>query len=66
MIFAKISAKAIFQKYDASPSVVVGTFFVINDIGALYLLADIAILMINRDERKVLFKLINRIYSYFK
>ena len=33
VIFAKISAKAIFQKYDASPSVVVGTFFVINDIG---------------------------------
>ena len=65
VIFAKISAKAIFRKFNASPSVVVGIFFILTDIGELYILADIVILIINRDERKVLFKLIKRIYSYF-
>ena len=65
LIFAKISAKAIFRKFNASPSVVVGIFFILTDIGELYILADIVILIINRDERKVLFKLIKRIYSYF-
>ena len=67
VIFADIIFKeVIIQKNDVSPSVVVGTLFVIYDIGALYLLADIAILMINRDERMVFFKLTKRIYSYFK
>ena len=65
VIFANIGVKAIFRKFDPPQSVVVGILFLLSDTGELYILFDVVILLINKDERKVLFKLVKKIYSYF-
>ena len=61
LIVLKVVMKAIFMQISISPALSVALHFLNNNLSQSYLIADLGILLMNKDERKVLCKLLGRV-----
>ena len=61
LIVTKIIIRAVFMQFAASRTLLVALFFLASNMSQAYLIADLGILLMNKDERKVLCKLLGRV-----